>query len=283
MLYIEKKRPSQATQRDLSRIKSLPSWGRIIEGDTKALRQHFDLLDKSIVRNDLLEEQHSLCAYCMRRIHDGSTSIEHYIPLSKSKNSALDYNNFLAVCDGGSSVIVADKRVLCCDQNKGNVDELTIDPRNETMMRGISYTPEGKIIFVNPSSYDDAMLAKINEDINVTLRLNGMLDEKGNCKGEEIQAFAKELTVGDEFNPKTIKTSDNVLFDLDENNPGESLMTELENKKKEAIAKLTDVNSDINSITYQELQNGELVDVVLEASKYIENGISVLERRAIYK
>ena len=81
-------------------IKRSDIWKNIPEGDTKAIRKQFESLPKDSVRYTLLKEQHGLCAYCMRRIHnDSSTTIEHWAPLSKNKEQALQYSNFLGVCD----------------------------------------------------------------------------------------------------------------------------------------------------------------------------------------
>ena len=48
-------------------------------------------MPKDEIRKNLLEEQHYLCAYCMRRIEDNGrkTSIEHWYPLSQDKEKAL--------------------------------------------------------------------------------------------------------------------------------------------------------------------------------------------------
>lgn len=182
MLYIQKKTPSYATQQELTRVKASPAWRAIANDDTVSIRNQFDLLEKSTIRSDLLIEQHHLCAYCMRRIkNDGSsTHIEHWKPLSKEKESALDYNNFLAVCDGGSGAAVSGRRILCCDAHKGDTEELLVDPRNEAMMNCITYTRNGLIQFVNNGTYSQDALAKIVRDINVTLQLNGKLDVNNN-------------------------------------------------------------------------------------------------------
>lgn len=71
-------------QQKIAEIKSSPQWRAIPEGDTKSIRSYFDCLNKETIRTALLEEQHGLCAYCMRRIENkgASTTIEHWIPLS---------------------------------------------------------------------------------------------------------------------------------------------------------------------------------------------------------
>ena len=105
MLYIEKKTPPREMVRKVSEIKSSPGWKAIKNGNTSAIRSEFDNLPKDTIRESLLKEQHYLCAYCMRKIQNNgqSTSIEHWFPLSKNKDQALDYGNMLAVCDGGEN------------------------------------------------------------------------------------------------------------------------------------------------------------------------------------
>ena len=198
MLYIEKKNPSLATRRELARIKSTPEWKSIPEGDTKAIRDQFDMLDKSIIRPDLLSEQHHLCAYCMRRItnHGSSTHIEHREALNKHKDKALDYNNFLGVCDGGAGVDISGRRVLSCDANKSKTDgkntEFVLNPYDPLMMSGIVYTKDGFIKFVNPGPYDEVTCNKISVELNYTLQLNGKLDSNGTF----VQDTATQLVKG---------------------------------------------------------------------------------------
>lgn len=200
MLYIEKKNPSHATRRELARIKASPEWKAVSEGDTKAIRDQFDKLDKSIIRPDLLIEQHHLCAYCMRRItdHGQSTHIEHWEPLNKNKDKALDYNNFLGVCDGGAGVDVSGKRILSCDANKSKTDgkddieRLTLNPHDRLMMSGITYTRKGFIKFQNPGPYDNDTCQKLSDELNYVLQLNGKLDRDG----EFLQDTATQIVKG---------------------------------------------------------------------------------------
>lgn len=188
MLYIEKKPPSTEIANDIRAIKGTPGWRTA--SDAKSIRVYFDLIDKSKLRTQLLSEQHGLCAYCMRKIkNDGSsTKVEHYIPLSKDKNKALDYGNFLAVCDGGEKSEAGGHPVLCCDSAKGDDESLTIDPKNQAMMADIVYSDDGtKIRYAGKNVRADL----INEDLNQKLRLNGILDEKGNLKYDTASCVVK--------------------------------------------------------------------------------------------
>ena len=147
MLYIEKKTPPGELIRQVSKIKSSPEWKTVKDGNTNAIRDAFEALPKETIRKSLLEEQHYLCAYCMRRIqNDGQkTSIEHWYPLSKDKERALDYGNMLAVCDGGKNWTGKGKKLLCCDAYKADEDELSISPLNKQQMDKIAYEKDGFI------------------------------------------------------------------------------------------------------------------------------------------
>lgn len=169
MLYIKKKAPPIEMIREVSEIKSAPDWRRIQVGNTGVVRDKFNSLSKEPIRLSLLEEQSGLCAYCMRKLENKgkTTHIEHWYPLSKDKERALDYNNMLAVCDGGSNYEGKGKKILCCDAFKGEDDELTISPLNPLHMKMVAYDTKG-YIKTNPM---DEVLEK---DMNEHLRLNGL-------------------------------------------------------------------------------------------------------------
>ena len=169
MLYIEKKTPPREMVREVSKIKSDPGWKAIKDGNTNAIRNAFNSLSKEPIRESLLEEQHYLCAYCMRKIQNNgrSTSIEHWYPLSKDKELALDYGNMLAVCDGGEKWKGSGKKVLCCDACKADEKDLNISPLNKQQMDKIAYGKDG---FIKTDPYDE----KMEKDIRDILRLNGL-------------------------------------------------------------------------------------------------------------
>lgn len=156
---------------------------------------------KNVIRQALLEEQRYLCAYCMRRIEniedaadDKFTKIEHYVPCSVDKDKSVDFQNFFAVCTGGSKpkwarlgISEDDNIIECCEAVRPEREELKIDPRNKEMMKYIVYASNGRIDFAPPADYDAETAQKIKENINKDLLLNGIL------KGEE----GKEQVVAD--------------------------------------------------------------------------------------
>ena len=185
VLYINKQKPDKEILDRIAEIKNFPEWKQEEFNDTKVIRQCFDRLPKEYIRKSLLLEQHYLCAYCMKRIHDDPfyTTIEHWFPLSKDKERALDYNNMIGVCKGGSSVKLAErnKRELCCDAYKGD-EEITINPLNQEHMKLIKYTRDGKIYTSDPT---------LDDDIKKKLRLNGVFNLDGSFKCDTSTGLVK--------------------------------------------------------------------------------------------
>lgn len=56
--------------------------------------------DKDDIREQLLEEQGHLCAYCMRRIDKEHMKIEHWYPEDRLTDAErLEYRNMLGACE----------------------------------------------------------------------------------------------------------------------------------------------------------------------------------------
>ena len=188
MLLIDKKSPNLAVSAEIGRVKRNDAWTHADKTDPKQVRECFDLLNKNIVKEQLLQDQHGLCAYCMRRIqNDHHMGIEHVVPIQQSGEDALSYSNMIGCCDGGRSIDVAsgNKRILCCDAAKGN-HLLHISPFDQVQMKKIRYNRNGRIY---TSPVDDTM----EHDINEVLKLNGLVDK--NC-GVILADTATSLVLG---------------------------------------------------------------------------------------
>lgn len=188
MLYIKKNLPSIDTQNEISKTKRDRHWRTVPEDDVDLRRDIFDQMDKTSIQQDLLREQHHLCAYCMRPISNTFEGIrvEHYIPLSEDKEKTLDYTNYLGVCFGGSEHQEDNedkkskaKPVLCCDAQKGSQRLEAINPLNEDIMDHIAYNPQGYIYFNGNSMYSDSFCQKAQSDIDNILHLNGLFTKDG--------------------------------------------------------------------------------------------------------
>ncbi len=172
MLYINKRPAPDTLLRQVSSITKSDEWKNSDENDTKLQRTFFDSLDKQVIREALVREQHGLCAYCMKRIEvNDKMNIEHFLPVKGHKDRVLDYGNMLGCCKGGSDTQDANK-ILCCDAAKKE-SEISINPQNKNMMGKIRYNKKGRI-YVYPED------ANLQRDIDYILMLNGKLDENGN-------------------------------------------------------------------------------------------------------
>ena len=169
MLYIRKYQPSREVADEISCVrrdhKSLMG-----KGTPDSARKAFDSLSKSLLRASLIVDQHGLCAYCMKRIENGTNmTIDHWQPIEMNVDGALDSKNMLGVCDGGrriyKSASEGSRRVLCCDASKGS-RAITINPCKREHVMKIRYSEDGRI-YTYPR---DEVLEK---DINEILHLNG--------------------------------------------------------------------------------------------------------------
>lgn len=173
MLYIKKIQPLPNVTEYVNTVRRSQAWKQTPDGDTHAIRKHFDLLPKSSIRQTLWKEQRGVCAYCTKRIHDDENmTIEHWIPLSKSKENALQYANMLGVCHGGRKTETDNRRILCCDASKEE-REIRLCPWSEAHIKDIAYLSNGIMYTLSGNE-------EFEKDINEILCLNGLRDKKGN-------------------------------------------------------------------------------------------------------
>ena len=193
MLYIRKSRTPQLIKQKRDEIINTPDIGYneiVLPEDVKKLRLIFEKMPKAEIREALCKEQHGLCAYCMRRIvsqkenpNDQEARIEHYVPLSRNKELALDYQNFLGVCHGGNKDEreKEDELITCCDVHRSNKD-LTINPWDKRQMETIAYKRNGYMFVKKNMGLDSEIADAMEKDINETLQLNGELNSDGSVK-----------------------------------------------------------------------------------------------------
>ena len=157
--------------------------------------------DKDKIKEEMLREQHYLCAYCMSRIEMGSSTIEHWLPQNPSdtvteRDNSLSYRNMLAVCKSSRG---KPKNEQICDVHREN-EPLTVNPCIASTIEKIKYKTNG-VIF---SDDED-----INHDLNVTLNLNCISSSLPVNRKEALQALHRkifnETTNG--RNKKTLCTS----------------------------------------------------------------------------
>jgi len=97
---------------------------------------------KAELKERLLTEQKSLCAYCMGAIKFDNMKVEHWHPRANYPKKKLEYTNLLAVCQGcyGSGT----EQQQHCDTSKGD-RPISINPQNRTHIKAVSYKNNGQI------------------------------------------------------------------------------------------------------------------------------------------
>jgi len=156
------------------------------------------------ILDDLLEEQGSLCAYCMRKISSQNATIEHFIGQEYmdsdgrviGKEEDTNYQNMLAVCLGKyCKKIMKDKEKLHCDSSRSIFQKkykdkkaeknnevlntyrpkLFISPLDNQQMKQIRFTKTG-VLFYKELSFDKEKETieekEIRYDLNEVLNLN---------------------------------------------------------------------------------------------------------------
>ena len=143
---------------------------------------------KDEVLTALLDEQNNLCAYCMKRILLSDATIEHIIGQNYKqgddeigKENQLNYDNFLAVCDGQSC-----KEKEHCDKSRSRYQKdrpLFTNPLVNRIMSNIRFSESGNVYYKDSSKTIDEIIelkdhntndedSNIKYDLQVVLNLN---------------------------------------------------------------------------------------------------------------
>lgn len=140
--------------------------------------------DKDDVREQLLEEQGHLCAYCMRRIDKEHMKIEHWYPEDRlSDLERLDYKNMLGACVG--HILGTDGLDDTCDTRKGN-KIIKVNPLDKSTLQKIQYrTATGEIFS------DDE---EIRKDLHITLNLNSEKHQLMRNRKETLDSAINEMS-----------------------------------------------------------------------------------------
>ena len=197
MLYIQKEPCPRDIQDEIDHLTGGKAWQAFPEHPSseearKIRTGYFNRMDKARVRQALIAEQKGLCAYCMCRVVNSgnSTTIEHLIPLSKSKAGALNYQNWLAVCKGGQNIpIRSGRRIICCDAKKSNTIT-TLTPLKRHQMDRIAYYDDGSIYYTDKT---DPEYRRIVNDLNEVYGLNGIVDSvSGRSRKDTTSGIVKQ-------------------------------------------------------------------------------------------
>lgn len=119
--------------------------------------------DAGILRKQLLEEQGYICCYCMGRIEERTSKIEHFKAQSKDRTLQINYTNLFIACKGGEGM-----STQYCDTAKGNKALETINFFSN-VKESIKYCKNGTI-----SSKESSQMHKsaLTDEINSILNLN---------------------------------------------------------------------------------------------------------------
>lgn len=158
---------------------------------------------KNEVRQQLVDEQGGLCAYCMCAIprtdidpgmSEKAIIIEHLIPRDpadgRDVGQGLDYNNLLAVCHGNQSPHGIHKTEdLTCDAHRKNTEFRKVNPCDPETLKSIFYHPDGTI---------DASDPDVKFDLVDTLNLNCYNAPQLNERKAALEALIGEIGKQDE-------------------------------------------------------------------------------------
>lgn len=181
----------------------------------------FDGAPKEELRRALLADQGYICCYCMCRIDESSTRIEHRLPqkdpdLDRQTNPKLlkqnikdrqfNYRNLLAACQGGAGM---EPKKQHCDVSKHDI-KITIDPANSprNLEAFLKYEMgSGKIGAADETTNTDLHnTLKLNLDRLRTARLNVLAGfksgfEKRHRKTWSVESMERELKKWAEIPP----------------------------------------------------------------------------------
>ena len=122
-----------------------------------------DYSDGGILRKQLLVEQGYICCYCMSRIGERTSKIEHFKAQSKFRSLQIDYANLFIACKGGEGM-----STHYCDTAKGNEPLVCINFFSKIEAE-IKYCKNG-IVSSKESSENNQ--SNLTNEINNVLKLN---------------------------------------------------------------------------------------------------------------
>lgn len=166
---------------------------------------------KQTMREALVQEQQSLCCYCMDRVvpTEARMVIEHLVPQAdpvRGAELATTWTNLFGACDGGRG---SPQHLQHCDAAKGD-QLLSFSPLDGGFEGEVRYLADGSI-----GASSDALQRDLVEILNLnsgylpanrSAVLDAFLDQKsrrfpGAWDRDRIDSFATKLTEGGEVQP----------------------------------------------------------------------------------
>lgn len=95
------------------------------------------------LRSDLISEQGNICCYCMNRITNNSSHIEHFWPKEHFDQIDMEYSNLFASCNGEGNMLLDEEH---CGHKKDNWWHKDMVPPTSTEVENMfKYSMDGKI------------------------------------------------------------------------------------------------------------------------------------------
>lgn len=150
---------------------------------------------KDNLLESLLEEQGYICAYCMQKINETNSTIEHIIGQNFFDENAnnlgeqnqLNYDNLVAVCEGKSC-----KDNLHCDKSRANYQKyrpLYVNPLENRIIQNIKFSEKGFVYYKDFLEIEEIEKLKehtsLNEDSNIKYDLQKVLNL--NCENLKLK------------------------------------------------------------------------------------------------
>lgn len=130
--------------------------------------EDFDAASRRRLRNELVKEQGFICCYCMRRIYQEGSHIEHFKPRERYKSEEMNYDNMYASCDGNEQEMQI--FLQHCDTRKWDwFDDRMPSPLDPDIEKCVEYRVDGK---VSPYHHRDNIKYEIEKRMLEHLGLN---------------------------------------------------------------------------------------------------------------
>ena len=179
--------------------KNEPDDFRIYRETTEGARYNGGNFSVPQLKEQLLEEQGWICAYCMGKIASvDDAHVEHYCPQKACPEQDLEYMNLLAVCDGLTESYPEKESFHHCDKTKGKEGKMSgdvklsaIDPRSADCEKELTYNLNGEILSKNSDT-------QVEHDLNTVLNLNNkaLLLRRKSTMDRALELMKKEQPIG---------------------------------------------------------------------------------------
>jgi uncharacterized protein (TIGR02646 family) len=142
------------------------------------------------VRSALLEEQYSICCYCMNQITVNNSHIEHIKPQEKFLSESLNYNNLLASCNG-----IQDRNENCGHKKNNWYDANNfLTPLNSDCEKIFTYNITGEMDATSNNGKITINMLDLNSYLLVRARrkaisLSGLFDPDFESKKQEMIVY----------------------------------------------------------------------------------------------